>query len=267
MDESTAQQRDEELATFLASPVPRRVPARIVSAAKRHDATAVLFWIGLVVGGFSVGFVPLFFPWGFWNDGRLASAAALTVDGRILAAEETGLKINGTRVWAYRFEYRSPQSDGGLRSGESFTTGRRWQAGEAVRVRYLAGTDVACPEGARTTKGGGATAFVLVFPAVGFGLAGFGWRARRRVLATLTHGQLTEAKVVAVKPTLVRVNGKPVFTVQLQESSRGIAGPFIARCHQTAAVEFAEARLRSQQPVYVLYDPRSPDRAILPEVL
>ncbi len=267
MDESTARQRDEELAAFLASPVPRRVPARLHSAAKRQDAGAVLFWIGLLVGAFGACFVPLFFPWGFWNDGRLASADALTVDGRIVAAEATQMKINGTKVWAYRFEYRSTRSDGGLRSGESFTTGRRWQVGDVVRVRYLADDDVACPEGARTTKGGWATVFVLVFPAVGFGLAGFGWRARRRVLAILTHGKLTEAKIVAVKPTFVRVNGKPVFKVHLQEGARGAAGPLIARCHQTAAVEFAEERLRSQQPVYVLSDPQSPDRAILPEML
>lgn len=266
MDESTAQQRDEELATFLASPVPRRVPARIAAAAKRQDAGAVLFWIGLLFGVFGACFAPLFFPWGFWNDGRLASAEALTGEGRIVSAEPTQLKINGTKVWAYRFEYRG-SGDDRLRNGESFTTGRKWQAGEAVRVRYLVGEEVACPEGARTTRAGGAAAFVLVFPATGLALGGFGWRARRRVLATLTHGRLTEAKVVGVTPTLVRVNGKPVFKVHLQELSRGAAAALVARCHPAAAVAFAEERLQSQQPVYVLYDPRWPGCAILPETL
>ncbi len=267
MDESTAQQRDEELATFLASPVPRRVPVRLVAAAKRNDAVAVLFWIGLIFGGLGACLVRVYFPWGYLDGRRLASAEARTVNGRIVAAETINLSIKRKKVWAYRFEYRTPEGEGRLHHGEGFTTGWKWRPGDAVRVRYLAGSEIACPEGARTTKGGLASAFVLVFPLIGFGLAGFGWRARRRVLATLMHGKLTEAKVLAVKPTRVRLNRQTVFKVILQEELRGAPGPLIARCHESASVEFAEERLRSQQPVYVLYQPKHPEWAVLPEAL
>lgn len=258
--------RDDDLATFLASPVPRMVPARLRSAAHRQFGSALGKWFGLFFGVFGLVFVGAFFPWGCWNDWRLSAAEASVTDGRIISAAETNMSINEVKVWRYLFEYPVPDAAKPLRA-ECFTTGLRWQPGTPVRVRYLAGAGLACPEGARITESGFWSVWVIFFPVFGFGLAGYSIRRGRRVERILVHGRLEQARIIAVEKTSVRINHQRVFKVSLRLPGAGALAVLTLRSHVPAVMTFAESKLAAGESVTVLYDPEIPGQVVLPEAL
>lgn len=258
-------ERDEMLAALLAASPPRHVPPTLAKAARRQAGSRVGLVFGAVFGLFGMIFVVVFFPWNFLQDWRLRGDSAASTTGKILTAESTRMSINDTRVWRYGHEFSVGEQ---FLRGECYTTGPRWAAGDAVTVRYLPNDPlVSCVEGARSSTGNGTVAFVLIFPAVGFGMAIWTLRSRRRAMALLRNGHLGEAVIASVERTGVQINYQPVFKVTLRLRDHAAAVPVVIRCHTPAVVTFAETRFKSGQPVYVLYDPARPKRLLLPETL
>jgi hypothetical protein len=58
-----------------------------------------------------------------------------------------------------------------------------------------------------------------------------------------------------------------VHKIALRRTDSPTGGNFLLRTDQREVIAFAQERLESQQPVFVLYDPVRPKHAILPETL
>jgi hypothetical protein len=252
------------LATLLAAPPPRQVPRELMQAARRQGPSWALGLFGLLFGGFGLVFVFLFFPWHFLEDWRLAGTP--TVTGRVLAVADTRISINKQRVYRYDYEYTAPGD--ARRRDVCYTTGRWWSAGAVVRVHYLpAQPELSCPEGARRSEGTTGSLLVLLFPAVGAGLLAWVVVARRRLRFLLERGEVGEARVESVEPTLTRINNQPLHRVTLARADATGDTRVTLRLYQPDQVQLAKDRLASKQPVFLLYDPAHPQRAVLPEAL
>ncbi len=243
---------------------PRQVPPGIQRAANRENS----FWfIGLgavMFGGLGLILAWFFFPWKFYQDWQLRDAPL--VPGHVLSAHQTNVRINKQRVYRYEFEFVLPAAD--RIQGTSFTTGRQWDQGSAVEVRYRPENPaVCCIAGARSSESPGGSALVLLVPVGAIVLAGLGIRTRRRLQFLLEYGQVTKARVLSVEELAIRVNQQRVCRILLQRLDPGAGGPITVRKHQPTQVALLRERLASGQPVIVLYDPAHPERMLLPEAL
>lgn len=266
--------RDEDLAALLAASPPRRVPATVKSAALRQGYTFVVAIFGLVFALLGTVFVVFFFPIHFLSDWRLSIAGTTNVagveatgplQGAVTQVVETRLEINDRKVWGYDFQY---SLGGQVYQGSCYTTGKRWFVGQRVPVQYLpTEPQVARIAGARLSKGGNVGWFSPVFPLIGLGIAGGALRARRNTLWLLERGRLAEAQVESVERTGAEVDYKPEYKVTLRFAEGGLRTTVTIRYHSPELVTFAETRLQSGQPVFVLYDPDKPTRLIIPEAL
>jgi hypothetical protein len=254
--------RTAQLAELLAEPPPRhRVPKDLRKAAMRQAAPGFLIPFGALFAAIGLFLAWIFVPWNFMEDVKLKEG--VTTPGVVLSASPTDMSINSTQVMRYAFKYQP--KDGAEMRGECFTTGSRWQEGDAVTVRYLAGNPaISVIDGARRSPGTLGVAFVLIFPVIGFGLIAWVVIARRRMNALLQNGTVTEALVTRIEETSVQVNRRYVQAIALQ-CNDGAA--LVARRHQPEIVAFAHERMATQQPVFVLYDPARPKRILLPETL
>jgi hypothetical protein len=249
----------------LAAPAPRRVPARLAAAACAQAGARVLLWLGAAFGAVGLLFVVQMAPWRALDDWRLDAADSVETPGKIAEAAPTGMSINKRTVWRYRFEFRA---EGESRTGMCFTAGQSWQAGETVTVRHRPGNaGVAVVRGARTSPGGSVGFVVTIIAVIGLSLAAWIFLRRRRAMRLLTHGRLTDALVAAMEKTGASVNYQPVFKVSLRILDAAATVPVVVRCYAPEVVTFAETRLQSGQPVFVLFDPTRPNYALLPEAL
>jgi len=149
-----------------------------------------------------------------------------------------------------------------------YTTGRRWNDGEDVTVRYHPNDpSLACVDGARLTKTGAGAMLVVLLPGVGLTLVFIGLTLRKRTLRLLTHGHLAEAMVTKIERTSTRINNHYVFKIVLKRIDLPSNPPLEVRKYHPDVVAFARDRLETKQPVFVLFDPQNPRRALLPEVL
>ncbi len=271
---------DDMLAALLAAPVPRKVPAELLRTANRQPLMLILVILGLGPTFLGLLAVWLFFPWGYQHDQQLNLGPTQHGSGRVTAQTQTNLSEGSSRstevpVYAYEFVF-SPR--GGAESkGICYTTGQKWASGSPVDVEYLAADPtVARITGSRTSE---VSMDILVFLpplflATGLTLVitGLGLRRRRRWL--LKNGVVGEGRVQSVGPLTGRVNRQPspvpIFRITLLQTN-----PTVAQLHKVWAlpliqrqeIEFFQARLASQQPVFMLYDPARPKRVIFPETL
>jgi hypothetical protein len=74
---------------------------------------------------------------------------------------------------------------------------------------------------------------------------------------------LGEAWVQSVEPT----GRKRMQEITLRRTGAGAGGPPIVVIRPRRTAFFFQTRLESKQPVFVLFDPRKPSRAIFPETL
>ena len=256
----------EALAAFLALEPPRRVPPEIARAAQRTAAplfVAVFGGLFLVAG---IAATAAFFPWRMWEDDRLRAADTATAVGRVTSVADTRLSISRKRVVRYLFQF---QAAGGERvCGLCYSTGRTWSENAEVPVRYRPEDPGLCTiAGARRSAGSGASALVLLFPALGAGLLAWFVLARRRMSALLERGTLAQALVTALEETAVRVNKRRVYAIALQMVDSSAGAALEVDSHVPEVLAFARGRMEGKQPVFVLYDPARPKRALLPETL
>jgi hypothetical protein len=258
--------RDEQLAALLAAPPPRIVPSELRRAAAKQAAP--LF--GIILGCF-FALVGLFVvrmtePWNLYHDWQLSTGSSATATGRVTAVTATNTSTNHIRVMRYDFTFQT--ADGQPETGICFTTGRRWNPNDKVRVRYLpANPALCCIDGARQTAGGWFSLMFLIFPVAGVGVVAGLILSRRRALDLLERGVVGEALVTAVEQTMTQVNKRYVYKITLQRTDTPDGGALTMRSSQPSVVAFAQDRKASQQPVFVLYDPLKPRRTLLPETL
>lgn len=255
----------DDIAQLLASAPPRPVPAQVMQAARRNRAKGSTTWFGFFFGTFGLLFVGVFFPVHLWDQWHLAGGAARTVAGEITAVQDARMQVNRVRVYRYDFAYTP--AGGARRVAFCYASGERWFTGEKVPVRYLPATpEVAVVDGGRLNKVGGLGFITLVFPLAGYSLAAWFVVQRRRAGRLLREGVLAEVDVVAVNPTAMRVNNRPVFEIVIAAPALGSQAVRLKRL-DARDVDLATQRVAQKQPVFVLYDARQPSRLIFPEAL
>lgn len=253
--------RLDQLAAVLASPVPRRVPPELLRRVKAEAASLVGVGFGIFFAVFGMVFVAFFFPWRLPFELRLKLPDVRTAEARIERVEEMNFSINKVRVRGYDFLFSSP--DGAQVRGRCYTTGHRWPEGAVATVRYVAGDPaVACLDGARLSQGGWIGVLVLIFPAVGLGVAGYSLLERRRAVRMLIHGTVAELRVTAVESTKIQVNKRPLYRIMLARADSPAMEPRVERRSDPRAVRFAMERRESGQPMFVLVDPVKPTRTL-----
>lgn len=262
----TEQYRLTQISALLASSVPRTVPPEFARAAKAEAGPLAMVWFGVLFAAFGLLLGAFFLPWRLPVDLRLQFPDARTTPGRVVAVEPTSLTINKRRVMEYRFEFAPEGNASG--TGLCYTTGRRWEPGADVVVRYAPERPTwACPEGARSSRSGAFGLFVLIFPLVGTAAALGVLVARRRAMRLLREGETAEFRVTALAATNVRINHRTQYEVTLERADRPGEPLVVVRRSQLAPLAFARERLQSRQPFYVLLDPRRPKGMLWLEML
>jgi hypothetical protein len=255
----------DDIAQLLAGTPPRRVPAHVVKAAQGGKGSWVPTLFGLVFGGMGLVFTAIFFPWRFLDDWRLA-ASEFTAPGKVRSVGETNMSINDTKVQEYVFAFTLPE--GAKQVASCYTTGLRWNEGDAVTIRYLPGRpEMACIDGARLSKGGGVGVFVILFPLIGGSLAGWGIVSRRKTASLLAQGRVAEVDVRAVDATRVQVNYQTLYKITLSPLPGGDGQPVTVKRWAKPEVNLLTQRALDKEPLFVLYDPRRPKDLLFPEGL
>jgi hypothetical protein len=66
---------------------------------------------------------------------------------------------------------------------------------------------------------------------------------------------------------VTKIGNDHVFEIKLRRLDRLDDPPLLVSKSDPAVVAFARERLESKLPVFVLFDPKHPNRVILPEVM
>lgn len=255
----------DDIARLLASAPPRQVAAHVACAAKKEGAGWGTALFGLLFGGFGMIFVVLFFPWRIAQELEL-DALGRRASGVIVSQTVTSMSVNDTKVIAHRFQFTTENQVS--HTAECYTTGPQWANGATIEVRYLPqDPTVACIQGARLSKVGWGAAFIVLFPLVGFGLAGWTLRARRQTGQLLHTGLVAEVDILSVEATNMKVNQQPVYKIVLTSPVGSGGGPLTIKRLNRADVDLADRHAKEKQPLFVLYDPRKPARMLFPEAL
>ncbi len=258
--------RDGQLAALLAAPAPRIVPSALRRAGARQATPVSIAILGAIFAVVGLGMGSVFFPWNFYRDWQLSASGTDTATGRVVSVRNTSLSINRRKVVRYEFTFKT--ATGANERGICYTTGQQWSPNATVTVRYRPeDPEVACIFGARLSESGAVVLPMLILPGAGLGLIAWFVVSRRRIRSLLERGTVGEALVTAVDQTFTRVNKRYVYKITLQRTDAPDAGTLTLRSYQPEVVSFAQARLASKQPVFVLYDPAKPKRALLPETL
>jgi hypothetical protein len=218
---------------------------------------------GLAVPGFLLLALLSPFAWLFAGQADLlstllSSRGVVVVEGRVTGVRQTRASVGGRRVFEVAYQFSAP--DGAQRAGRSYTTGRRHEVGQSVRVEYLA-PELSRIEGARRTLFGPVALVSLLFPALGAALAIVGVRSGARTLRLLRDGQLASASLVKREATNWQINDRPVELLSFEYS--GADG--VSRTLTQRTAEAGE--LTDERREALLYLPESPERATLVDAL
>jgi len=260
---------DDLLAALLAASPPRRVPPALQNAAHRQSRSTVFTVLGLLFLAFGLFGGWLIFPWGIGRDWQLNDGPTAHATGKVTYASATGLTVGASRsrpgnpVYAYYFSFIP--AGGAETSGVSYTTGLRPWEGTNVDIEYFAADPaVARVAGSRNSQRTWSGLFPMaVFAVLGLINVGSGWWLRRNARRLLESGALGEALVQSVE----RIGSKGMYKITLLMTAAGHDGPLVVMRGLPAIIGFFTERLASKQPVFVLFDPAKPKRAIFPETL
>lgn len=221
------------------------------------------------VGGFLIAFD---FPWHLWRDFQL-DHSAVRASGSVVAVTRTHRTtgahrgLPGTPVYQYDFVFHANGSAGEAQ-GICYTSGRYWRRGDPAIVEYLeSDPSVARISGSRLDPRRDGVV-LLYLPLTGIVMAMVFAGLRRRALRLLTHGSLAEANVTGCEPYIARGRSRRLsYRITLRRPGDPAAQPWTLKSSQPGVMSFAAARLKSKQPVFLLYDPKKADRVLLPESL
>lgn len=220
--------------------------------------------IGNVIGGWTqLAFGLLLFttPF-FWLFVMEADLPWLTfqgetqfVEGTVTSVDTTGGSENGQTVYAVHFDYLVEREL--PHSGISYSTGWAPPIGETVGVEYLVNhPSRARIEDMRLGMWGPAVLFILLFPAIGVGIAVFLIRRGLRRNRILRRGILTNARLLAIGTTNTTVNEKPVRALHFEFKDRS-GKP------SEAEVRTLDAEIFDESETYpILYDPQASSQAL-----
>lgn len=257
----------DQIVALLATPPPRAVSPELKQAALRQSAPWLFVIIGAAVAAFAMIFVAVFFPWNLTRQWRLDAGNSATASGKIIAVERTGMSINKRPVMRFTFEFNSATPRGVVR-GNCYTTGSSWAPEAVVTVRYLPDDpSLACVEGARLTQTGAPAAFIVLFPGIGLTMVVVGLRLRQQAIHLLVHGEVAEALVTGLERTGTKIGNNYVYRIGLKRIDRPDDARLETNKWEPRVVAFAQGRLESKQPVFVLFNPKRPKQALFPEVL
>ncbi len=243
--------------TFLSSAPPRHVPPEIAKKVIpwRDTWLSCLVGAGVIVLGLALSGVIV--PRHLASEWRLEKEVVEVVSGEILSSLATKTKVNGTRIWKYQFGYHPTGKS--KQRGIAYTSGKRWDRGQAVDVRYLiADFQIAVPVGARLDETPPWLSLILIFPLVGIvSICGTihkrTWKRR-----LLSHGMVKKAVVNAVEPSKFQNTGQLYYKLRLRSCESGML--FEKGTRDAAEIDTAEAKLKSGEPLTILYDPHKPKR-------
>ncbi len=238
-------------------PPPRRVPFGVQVQTLFGATLARVGWWLLVV------LSPV--AWVFASQADLSGPLLFrghppAVEGRVTRLEETRSSEGGRRIVRVEYTFRAP--GGPPLSGSSYSVGVTHAVGDVVQVEYLEGRpSISRISGARRAPFSAAVLLVLVFPAIGLGLAGLSLRSGRRTLRLLGEGQLGSASFLSQRPTDTKVNGQLV-----QELIFEYVGPDgLRRTLRETTID--PHPLRDERRETILFHPQEPERATLVDAL
>lgn len=127
----------------------------------------VLNFIGWFFFGFGLIFVLIFGSLADLSSWYRFRGEVETARGTITAVEETSSSENKTRIYAYRYSFRTP--NGEEHKGVSYRTGRSHEPSEEIIVEYLPDEpSYSRIQGMRRAEFSPWVLFVVIFPLVGF---------------------------------------------------------------------------------------------------
>jgi len=252
------------VAEFVNAARPRRAGWGLRSAAKGQAASLNRLAVGAVFSFFGTIIALVSVPWRLPEQLWLEVAASGVVPGVVEVVDDPGSPYTDRSV-GYGFSYVT--ADGVRRTGRCFTSGPRWRAGDAVRVRYRpSAPGRALPEGGRFDENGVVGVLAVLPVCIGYAMFFGGLVGRRRAVWLLRHGQPLPVRVTAVEATRLTVNGARAFRIQYLAADG--AGPERSERHtDSEIVELARQALRAKRTVLLLVDPRRPRRTLWIESL
>lgn len=219
--------------SFVARAVPLSVKSRLWFGGWTNQfGWAWLAFSSIFVWAFTLSFGGLRNP-------TLPKGPTATVDGVVAAVDKTNTTINGSRVMAYKFEYRA--EDGQPRTAVHHGYAGRYELKQVVPVQYsIASPEVAVIKGACDDFGSAMTWILLliaIFPAVGVGFVVVGLVKGLRGMSLLRRGKLTYGELVDVSATNVKINNSTVYKYTFEFAADGQVFRAAGRSHRTGVFE------------------------------
>jgi hypothetical protein len=220
--------------------VPRHVPLSVQVAVIFGGVLSQLGW-------FLFGFGMIFF-WIFGANSDIASLVHFrgnlaTAQGEITESWETNFSVGGsddqpgTPVYAHHYTFRP--EPGEPRTGISYATGRRLEAGTAVTIEHPVGRPaISRVQGMRTAVLPVWGSFVAIFPVVGLGMLIPGFLRGVRGYWLLKHGQLAIGTLVSKTATATQINDRTVYKMTFEfTASDGTTQLMSTRTHRPERLE------------------------------
>ncbi|MCO6431962.1 MAG: DUF3592 domain-containing protein [Deltaproteobacteria bacterium] len=216
--------------------------------------------------GWAFAGIGMLFAWVFVGNADIASytkfnGALERVTGTIERIEKTSFSEGGSKGRASKpvsaVHYRFTQG-GDSYNGVSYTLSSDHTPGDTVNVEFPAGEPTTSRVvGMRSAPFGAAALMVIIFPLIGFIMAGFGVLRGLKVQRLLRDGQLTSAKLKSKRPTNMTVNKRRVFRLEFEFDGRD------GRRHTLTARSHTPEIFEDEQTEFVVYDPHNPDYAVM----
>lgn len=252
---------ERELDEFLAQPPPRQLTPGIRRTLGSWKGSRTLLIFGALFGTFGLLFCFVFLPWRWPLEWWLERGDPIVVPGQVASVTKTRMSINQVRVWRVEVAYRDLGEE---RRSVGYTTGSKFSPGAEAMVRvHRDDPDLNCPEGARMSEGSMFTAFVLVFPAAGFGLVAGAVVSRARRMRILERGIRARAMIASMKKTRSSMNDHPVHEATLRID--GIPEPVRIRRHNPEEVRCLREGMEAGTALTVMFDPGKPKRLVIPD--
>jgi hypothetical protein len=248
-----------ELAQWLRTPPPRRLPDHLRKELGKIPRSWTLVLFGFVFFAIGSVFCAVFLPWQMLQELSLDRASRSTMDGIVTKTETTNMSINRAKVWRNEVTFRDGDQE---IVSVGYTTGKDFREGDRVKVRvHPDDLDLHCPQNMRMSKGSVGSAFVLIFPLLGFFVMISPWITRRSRLKLYENGTVSDIQVSDIKATNIQINHRTVHKVSVKYPM--MANPIEVKITDFDDLErLMEARDKGHA-LSVLYRPQKPKRFII----